>query len=91
MNYRWSVDGDGYFLADTNLEVEHAEGDWRLIAYVRCVVIDKSQFVCRFMSMADDAFPDGARFKTLRGAKKFCERHLPVMWIKYCINYQANE
>jgi hypothetical protein len=37
-----------------------------------------------FMDMGDGEYPDGTMFKTKRGAKNFCERHLPVMWIRHC-------
>ena len=39
-------------------------------------------FVCRFMTFEDDAFPDGKQYRTLRAAKKWCERHAPIVLMR---------
>lgn len=83
MNYRWLPD---YFKRsfDTNLEVhDDRYGTWPVIAFITWMPGDKL-FVCRFMDMRNDEFPDGKTYKTERGAKAFCEKHLPVMWIHHC-------
>lgn len=80
MNYRW--DYDERFPDDIDLEVLHADGDWRIIAFVRWDNTDKN-YKCLFMGMEDNEFPDGKVYKTKRAAKKFCEHHLPVMWIRH--------
>ena len=81
MNYRWNI--DDRFPDDVDLQVLHESGDWHIIAFVRWKAGDKL-YKCMFMGMEDGEYPDGKTFKTKRGAKNFCERHLPVMWIRHC-------
>ena len=78
MNYKW--DYDDRYPDDLDLRVQVTEDDWHLIAFIR----RNAHYVCRFMDMNDNEFPDGKTFKTKRGAKNFCERHLPAMWIRHC-------
>lgn len=80
MNFRWAL--DERYPDDADLEVLHADGDWHIIAFIRYNHRD-AHYTCRFMNMPDSEFPDGKTFKTKRGAKNFCERHLPVMWIRH--------
>jgi hypothetical protein len=81
MNYRWNI--DDRFPDDVDLRVPHESGGWRIIAFIRWKAEDK-RYKCMFMDMGDGEYPDGTMFKTKRGAKNFCERHLPVMWIRHC-------
>lgn len=80
MNYRW--DTDARYPDDIDLRVHFAEDDWHLIAFVRYARHAK-HYRCAFMGMDDNEFPDGKTFKTKRGAMRFCERHMPVMWIRH--------
>ena len=67
--------------------------EWRLdvdgvdVAYVRLYPATQAEggkgFVCRFMTFEDDAFPDGETYRTLRSAQKWCERHAPIVLMRY--------
>lgn len=81
MNYKWEP--DFLFPNDHDLKVLHADGGWHIIAFIRWKPEDK-HYKCMFMGMGDGEYPDGEMFKTKRGAKNFCQRHLPVMWIRHC-------
>lgn len=80
MNFRW--EHDNRYPDDLDLEVLHADGGWRLIAFIRYNQYSQL-YMCHFMGIEDNEFPDGEKFKTKRGAMRFCERHLPVMWIRH--------
>lgn len=86
MNYKW--DTDDRFPDDLDLRVHFTEDEWHIIAFVRYRNADLSNahYRCSFMDMGDNEFPDGKTFKTKRGAMRFCERHLPAMWIRHCAN-----
>lgn len=88
MNYRW--DTDNRFPDDLDLLVLHESGDWHIIAFVRYDQNAK-HYKCAFVGMDDNKFPDGETFKTKRGAMRFCERHLPVMWIRHNTKTGADE
>lgn len=38
-------------------------------------------YVCRFMELENDVFPDGKRYTTLKSAKAWCRKYAPVMYI----------
>jgi hypothetical protein len=80
MNYRWEP--DSRFVDDLDLMVQVTEDDWHMIAFIRWHP-EYKHYKCMFLDMEDNEFPDGQTFKTKRGAMRFCERHLPVMWIKH--------
>jgi hypothetical protein len=80
MKYRWEY--DDRFPDDFDLEVQHESGDWHMIAFIRRYPVEK-HYKCVFMGFDDNEYPDGETFKTKRGAKNFCVRHLPVMWIRH--------
>jgi hypothetical protein len=91
MNYKW--DYDARYPDDLDLRVHVAEDDWHLIAFIRYrnYGLSNAHYVCRFTGMDDYKFPDGKEFKTKQGAKNFCERHLPAMWIRHCANTGDDE
>lgn len=80
MKHRWEP--DSRFPEDLDLMVEVNEDDWYMIGFIRWYERDK-HYKCNFISMEDNEYPDGQTFKTKRGAMRFCERHLPVMWIRH--------
>ena len=41
-----------------------------------------SEYICRFMTFGDDDFPDGKTYRTMRSAKKWCERHAPIVLMR---------
>lgn len=86
MKHRWEL--DRRYPDDTDLEVLHADGDWRIIAFIRWNRLAE-HYVCGFMGFNDNEYPDGKTFKTERGAKNFCERHMPVIWIRH--NTKGNQ
>lgn len=63
------------------------ENDWDLlaedgthVAFVRHHV-PTDTYVCRFMELEDNVFPDGKRYKTLKSAKAWCLKYAPVLYI----------
>ena len=87
MKHRWEL--DRRYPDDVDLEVQREGGDWHIIAFIRWIKTDK-HYKCLFMDMEDGKFPDGEIFKTKRGAKNFCERHMPVIWIRHNANTGDN-
>lgn len=86
MNMEW-VKG-----THNNLDIDlmvHAPGrksnstlrlDWITLAFIRP---SGGLLICRFCPMKDGEFPDGKTYKTMRSAKRFCEKHAPAMWMLF--------
>jgi hypothetical protein len=61
-------------------------GEWDLriedvtVAFIRQTT--HNNYICRFMTFDDDAFPDGKTYRTMRSAKKWCERHAPIVLMR---------
>jgi hypothetical protein len=89
MNMEWVE--DTYNNLDIDLMV-HAPGltnnnrnnhlrlDWITLAFIRP---SGGLLICRFWPMKDGEFPDGKAYKTMRAAKRFCEKHAPAMWVLF--------
>ncbi len=88
MKHRWQP--DPRFPDDLDLEVLLENGDWHVLAFIRRRP-EFQHYRCNFMGLEDNEFPDGETFKTKRGAMRFCERHLPVMWIRHNSKTGADE
>lgn len=58
--------------------VESIEGN--IVAFVRQHPTTK-RWVCRFMHLSDDEYPDGQSYKNLKDAKAFTKRMAPALVI----------
>jgi hypothetical protein len=63
-----------------NDEWDLSVGD-TLVAFIRYRPA-VNEYICRFMTFDDDAFPDGKTYRTMRSAKKWCERYAPVVLMR---------
>lgn len=63
------------FVTDTD---ESIEG--HIVAFVR-LRPGGDRWVCRFMHMMDDVYPDGQTYKNLKDAKAFTKRMAPALVI----------
>lgn len=78
MIFKWEL--DHRFENDHDLVAYDNEGYSEIVAFIRKRPMD-SRYVCRFMSVADNVYPDGQTYKNLKDARAFCKRMAPVLWI----------
>lgn len=80
MNFTWEPEHNLYHEDTRDWNLETVEEHPQIIAFVRLYELDNT-YVCRFMAMPDNEFPDGKRYKTLKSAKAWCRKHAPAMYL----------
>lgn len=81
MEFIWVIDPHTSSLAYPDWNLETVEENPEIIAFVRRYKHDGEVYICRFMAMEDNDYPDGKRYKTLKSAKAWCRKHAPVMYL----------
>ncbi len=78
LDHRFEHDHDlvAYDSKDDTLD----PGKGEIVAFIRKRPMD-SRYVCRFMWLGDNEYPDGQTYKNLKDARAFCKRMAPVLWI----------
>jgi hypothetical protein len=80
MDFKWEQEPNLYAQHTRDWNLETVEKNPEIIAFVRLYEHD-GMYVCRFMAMEDNDYPDGKRYKTLKSAKAWCRKHAPVMYL----------
>lgn len=80
MKFRWELDYNSFDEHTQDWNLDTVEENPELIAFVRLYKLDNT-YVCRFMTMEDNHYPDGKRYATLKSAKAWCRKHAPVMYL----------
>lgn len=86
MIFQWELDNrfehDDDLMGYDSKEEMHDRNNGVIIAFIRYRPEDK-RYVCRFMPMRDNEYPDGQTYKNRKDARAFCKRHAPAMWIAH--------
>jgi len=67
-----------YRLSDDDWDLSVDDGTVAFVRYRPTL----NNYICRFMTFTDDEFPDGKTYRTLRSAKKWCERYAPIVLMR---------
>jgi len=76
LDHRFETDHD--LVAYDNETAARVDG--QIFAFIRKRKED-GRYVCRFMGVPDNQYPDGQTYKNLKDARAFCKRMAPVLWI----------
>ena len=82
MNFKWVYDPVASSAVRTEWNLVTDDENETIIAFVTHLK-STNEYICRFMRMMDDEYPDGKRYKTRKSAMAWCRKHAPVMYIAH--------